>query len=106
MGCRRLRFGGMLAHTPCSLTNALVAAETTPKYLTLSKTSNVFVGLGHPSVRNRSAITSIAFMQSGRTFQDNARGPRARLLKCDRREKDHIVWHKLGRIFFFIVQTA
>ena len=54
----------MLAHTPCSLTNALVAAETTPKYLTLSKTSNVFVGLGHPSVRNRSAITSIAFMQT------------------------------------------
>jgi hypothetical protein len=34
---------------------------TTPNHLTLSKTSDVFVGLGHPSVRNRSAITSIAF---------------------------------------------
>jgi hypothetical protein len=107
----------MLAHTPCSLTNALVSAETTPKHLTLSKMSNVFVGLGHPSVRNRSAITSIAlhadpvsasgaYLQSGRTFQDNARGPRARLLKCDRREKDHVVGHKLGHIFFFIAAMA
>ena len=37
---------------------------TTPNHLTLSKTSDVFVGFGHSSVRNRSAITSIAFAAS------------------------------------------
>jgi len=47
-----------------------------------------------------------SYLQSGRTFQDNARGPRARLLKCDRQEKDHVVGHKLGHIFFFIAAMA